>query len=125
MSNWTHVLASIRIDDLRWNDSVPDFDKLIGKECLWEDSPTENTLPLGSEGSLQKSVWINPRESDCAAYTVTIFGDLRDTDSAETYIEWFKGKCAEIEQNYVIRQAFITARNEQNGTLDWRYGNGN
>lgn len=118
MSSWIHVNASMRIDDLRLDDSVPDFDELIGKECLfdspesvWDDMDTNPDLylPIGSEGSLQKSVWINPDKSYAAAYTVTIFGDLRDRyeEDAEKVIEWFKDKCAEIN---VVRDAVITVR---------------
>ena len=79
MSNWTHVAGIIRIDGLRCLDNVldkPDFDEIIGKECLWE-SPEEvwddakknpeKYLPMGSEGSLQKTVWVNPDESCLAS----------------------------------------------------------
>jgi len=116
MSNWIHVNAAIRIDDLRLDDSVPDFDKLIGKEYSYLDDDWDGMihnpnlyLPMGSEGSLQKSVWINPDKSYAAAYTVTIFGDLRDCgkEDAEKVIEWFKDKCNEIN---VVRDAVITVR---------------
>lgn len=118
MSSWIHVNAVMRIDDLRFDDSVPDFDKLIGKEYLY-DSPRsvwddmihnpDLYLPMGSEGSLQKSVWINPDKSYAAAYSVMIFGDLRDCDEedAEKVIKWFKDKCNKIS---VVRDAVITVR---------------
>lgn len=118
MSSWIHVNAAIRIDDLRLDDSVPDFDKLIGKECLfespesvWDDMAANPKLylPMGSEGTLQKSVWINPEKCNMAAYSVMIFGDLRDRnkEDAERVIQWFKDKCTEIN---VVRDAVITVR---------------
>ena len=125
MSSWIHVNAAIRIDDLRLDDSVPDFDELIGKECLfdspesvWDDMAVNPDLylPMGSEGTLQKSVWVNPDKSYAAAYTVTIFGDLRDCD--EKVIEWFKGKCTEIN---VVRDAIITVRVNANKPLIFVY----
>ena len=67
MSNWTHVAGIIRVDYIKWDDDHElDFDKLIGKECLWgsdyevfedADKHPELYLPMGSEGSLQKSVF--------------------------------------------------------------------
>lgn len=123
MSNWTHVAGIIRVDGL----GFVDFDKLLGKECLWE-SPEEvwddmrnnpdDYLPMGSEGSLQKSVWINPNEHSLAAYTVSIFGDLRDHNSAKEIVDWFKKKC----EGLWIRNAVITAQNGWNGTETWTYG---
>ena len=78
MSNWTHVAGIIRIDDLRLKDTIPDFDKLIGKElhfmdtiAMWDEARDhpERYLPQGSEGSLMKSVWINPdRGGYCGLY---------------------------------------------------------
>ena len=109
MSSWLHVAAVMRIDDIRVDDDHkdPNFDKLIGKECLYTSSVSrwkdvkkhpENYLPMGSEGSLRKSVWINPDKSHCAAYTVTIFGDLRDRyeSDADMIISWFKDKTSVI-----------------------------
>lgn len=127
MSNWTHVAGVVRIDAIR----LPGFDELdiekhFGKECYW-DSPVsvwddarenpDNYLPMGSEGSLSKSVWINPDLHDVSSYTVTVFGDLRDHDSPDEIIEWFKEKCKGI----AVRQATITVQNEMNGTKSWTY----
>lgn len=129
MSNWTHVAGIIRIDCIRTLEDNPNFDTFIGKECLFEDdesvwirldSHPDEFLPAGSEGTLQKSVWINPEKCDIAAYTVSIFGDLRDHDNPKDIIEWFKKKCS----NLCIRQAVITVENELNGTLSWTYNDG-
>ena len=128
MSNWTHVAGIIRMDSVRFNESYTDdyFDKLIGKECLfgspsnvWDDAEKnpDDYLPMGSEGSLRKSVWINPDPSIIAAYTISIFGDLRDHDSTDEIIDWFKNKCSKIS----VRQAIITVLNERNGEKTWTY----
>ena len=129
MSNWTHVAGVIRVDYLKWGKDTPelDFDELLGKKCLWgsdeetwvdaENNPNKY-LPMGSEGSLQKSVWINPKDSHLARYTVSIFGDLRDHDSCDEIIEWFKNKCKLIGS---IRQATITVHNGYYGTKSYTY----
>lgn len=128
MSNWTHVAAVVRVDDIRAISGGLDFTKAFGKECLynspmeeWEryDEHPEEFLPMGSEGSLRMSVWENPDDSRMAAYTVSIFGDLRDHNSAEEIIDWFKKKCDIF--NWAIRQAVITVENELNGTKTYTY----
>ena len=129
MSNWTHVAGVMRIDALRFDDPYDFksyFDDLIGKQCLYNDDervwkdkdkhPNEY-LPMGSEGSLQKHIWINPDKSCLAAYTVTIFGDLRDHDNPQEIVDWFKEKC----ENLNIRQATISVDNELNGTINYTY----
>ena len=127
MSNWTHVAGIIRVDDLRLGDKDLDFEDLIGREILYEspfeewenaDNYPERYLPIGSEGSLQMSVWTNPDKSDLAAYTVSIFGDLRDHDSAQEIVDWFKKIC----EKFLVRSAVIVAENERNGQVSWTYG---
>jgi len=129
MSAWTHVAATVRIDDLRFSDdqTIPDWDEIFGKECLfhspsevWDDCEKhpEKYLPCGSEGTLRKTAWINPDSHAVAAYTVTIFGDLRDYDSPDKIIEWFKKK---VDPSKIgIRQAVITATNCYE-TKTWTY----
>lgn len=132
MSNWSHVAGIIRIDDIRFDDKTPDFDELVGKEMSYheysftndEDIDNSKYLPMGSEGSLKKSVWINPNISHMSAYTVSIFGDLRDHDSTSEIIQWFKDKCKSISEDYMIRQAVITVENEWSGTESWTYTQG-
>lgn len=127
MSNWTRVAGIIRANGLRIFDMEEmDFDEVIGKECLWEspeevwDDAEENPdkyLPMGSEGSLQKSIWINPDSGCLARYTISIFGDLRDHDSTSDIIEWFKEKCKKLW----VRNAVITVKNEWYGTETYTY----
>jgi hypothetical protein len=126
MSNWTHVAGIIRVDDLRLGEDL-DFEDLIGREILYEspfeeweniDKYPERYLPTGSEGSLQMSVWTNPDKSDLAAYTVSIFGDLRDHDNAQEVVDWFKKTC----EKFLVRNAVIVVENERNGQISWTYG---
>lgn len=129
MSNWTHVAGIIRVDGLRCLDDVlgdPNFDEIIGKECLWEspkeiwddaDDNPDKYLPMGSEGSLQKSIWINPDKDCMDSYTISIFGDLRDHDNVKEIIDWFKEKCKKLW----VRNAVITVENEWYGTETWTW----
>lgn len=129
MSNWTHVAGIVRIDSLRiLDDESFDFERVFGKELRFDDgyeafddaqANPEKYLPLGSEGSLTMSVWSNPDIHDVTAYTVSIFGDLRDHDSPKEIIRWFKGKCNLFGGR--IRNACIVANNEWNGTESWHY----
>ena len=125
MSNWTHVAATFRVDSFRLEKINPEeeksrWDEIFGKECLWDDplevwddqyKNPQDYLPMGSEGTLHKSVWINPDLHHMAAYTISIFGDLRDHDSPDEIIEWFRDKCSRL----YIRQAVITVDNELYG----------
>jgi hypothetical protein len=125
MSNWTHVAGIIRVDGFRAGaDTESDWDSIIGKELRYEDvfekwveaeDHPERFMPLGSEGSLTKSVWVNPNECCVAAYTVSIFGDLRNHDDPDAIVEWFKDKCSKL----YVRQATITVKNEWNGMRTW------
>lgn len=133
MSNWTHVAGIVRIDFIRFEEIseqeyLDAIDEIFGKEYdydspreLWEEAGEhpEEFLPAGSEGSLHKSMWLNPDKSCMAAMTVSIFGDLRDHDSPGEIIEWFKGKCE--NEDLMIRNAVITVENEWNGTRTWVY----
>ena len=118
MSQWLQVAAIARIDDFRENpistkEATDMFEKIFGKECLWGhgdfndafDHP-ENYLPMGSEGSLKMSVWVNPSTDYIDSYTVSIFGSLRDRDEtdADSIIEWFKNKISSLQcaRNAVI-----------------------
>ena len=124
MSNWTHVAAIVRVDSFRvFSSDKLDFSKVFGKELNYDDMigrvyyNEDEFLPIGSEGSLQMSVWTNPNTSSVAAYTVSIFGDLRDHNDPDAVIEWFKEKCKLL----MIRQATIVVENEQNGHRTWTY----
>lgn len=107
MSNWTHVAGVIRVDAIRARGFEP-----IDLKAYFSDG-----MPNGSEGGLDITVWENPDLHCLAAYTVSIFGDLRDHDSAHEIVEVLKQKCKDIW----VRQAVVTVENEQNGTENWFY----
>lgn len=68
-------------------------------------------LPMGSEGSLQMSIWHNPIKNEMASTTVSVFGDLRDyggSDDIERLEQWF-AKCCE---NNWTRQAVMQVIDE-------------
>lgn len=126
MSNWTHVAAIFRIDAFRFTGVELDFTEIFGRELDYHDAREmffecdehpEKFLPYGSEGSLHMSVWVNPDRSHLAAYTVSVFGDLRDHESIEDVINWFDEKCKAAS----IRQAVITVENEYLGTQTKTY----
>lgn len=74
---------------------------------------------MGSEGSLYKTIWRNPKKNSLAKYTVSIFGDLRDHDDPQKIVDWFKDICSKL--GWRVRNATITVRNEWNGTINWTY----
>ena len=132
MSSWTHVAGIIRIDSFRPFNDEPNWDRIFGKEITYEElmdwgceknrkikKHPEDFLPFGTEGSLTKTIWTNPDESCMNAYTVSIFGDLRDYDTPEEIINWFKDKCLKLN----VRNAVIAAYANCNKPLIWTYEN--
>lgn len=114
MSVWTHVAGIIRVDSMRafYDDIEEDkaefriLNEAIGRECdyesdsaVWADLDKHQNLymPCGSEGTLKKSIWVNPDPSYMSAYTISVFGDLRDFDNVEEVAEWFINACKKIE----------------------------
>lgn len=125
MSNWTHVAGIVRVDCFRFLGGI-DFAGVFGREVkafddreAWveADAHPERFLPMGSEGSLKMSVWENPDPCHLDAYTVSVFGDLRDYDDPKAVVEWFKGKCAGLN----VRNACIVAENEWGAMESWVY----
>lgn len=126
MSVWTHVAGIVRIDDLQFLGQT-DWLAYFGKECLYSDSGEvwkdadehpDEYLPMGSEGSLRSSIWKNPDPHSMAAYTVMIFGDLRDYCTSNTIVDWFKKK---LEGIPLVRQAVITVYTEGEKAITYTY----
>ncbi len=95
MSQWTHVNGNIRFDALRLtpNEDRKRLELLMGKTCSCEDAESkwdECTVPCGSEGSLCYKIYENPNESAMYAFSVSIWGDLRDYKDLEAIKKWFK-----------------------------------
>lgn len=128
MSQWTHVNASFRLNSLgiisdemiteNFGKSV-DYYGMYGIEYdeNWEVKEKEKYLPMGSEGSLEISIWHNPDTSCMASTTVSVFGDLRDYGSFEEIEEWFNKCCS----SFSIRQAICQVNVEGCGTKVFQY----
>ena len=103
MSQWTHVAAIFRLDSIG-KISDEDIYKVFGKEITWNDlynydeSEDTKTLPMGSEGTLEMSIWHNPDKSCIASTTVSVFGDLRDygENDINKLKEWFNDSCKQF-----------------------------
>lgn len=130
MSTWTHVAGIIRAYGVQNWESDHDWDSIIGKECLWgasretwkdADEHPEEYMPCGSEGTLQKSIWVNPDKSDVNAYTISVFGDLRDWYDVNAIIVWFK---ILVKNKLWVRSAVITVTNTLDETRTWSYNFG-
>jgi len=135
VSAWMHVSAVFRIDGVKKDyrrctlngRPVIDWDEITGKAIYdgdwcsdddyeqqrikesWEaySKHPNRFMPAGSEGSLQRLLWINPDAYCAARYTVTVFGDLRDYEDFGAIKEWFDGVCEKCH----IRQAVCHATN--------------
>lgn len=104
MSVWAHVNGSVRVDSIRML-GKPDFSKIFIKS-LWDDTNSNCNMPEGSEGSLDFRVIENPDKDSLSAYTVSIFGDLRDysKDRLQDIKDWFERVLKECG---MIRQAIL------------------
>jgi len=126
MSIWTHVAGIVRVNDFRFDESKINWNKVFGREIRFDSSDRtwheyakhpEKFMPCGSEGSLQRSVWVNPDNSHVAAYTISIFGDLRDYSDTDKIIAWFKESCDKMW----VRQACITVQCEAGDKQTYTY----
>ena len=89
MSIWTHVAAIIRIDSIKGfgigPQSKEELEKVLGPVAEFDGTDEEwnaCTLPCGSEGSLQYVIWENEDDHCISAFTVSVFGDLRNYDES-------------------------------------------
>lgn len=98
MSQWTHVCGCIRYDALRMvgtpYNHIEKIKELVGNPVSFDDSEEKwdaCNVPCGSEGSIQFVFWANPSLNALAAFTVGIFGDLRDFGKEDVHKikEWF------------------------------------
>ncbi len=110
MSQWTHVAAIFRLDSFG-TISDESIYKGFGKEVTWnnlcnyDELDDTKTLPMGSEGTLEMSIWHNPDKSCMASTTVSVFGDLRDYGGSDIdkLKEWFNECC----EKFLVRQAVM------------------
>lgn len=98
MSQWTHICGCIRYDALRMTGipfaTIEEIKKLIGNTVKFGDEKEKwdaCNVPCGSEGSIQFIFWSNPELSSLTAFTVAIFGDLRDfgLEGISEIKDWF------------------------------------
>ena len=113
MSVWTHIAGVIRVDCIR-GISEPKFNKIFIKS-LWGEYNPDCNMPMGSEGSLDFRVIENPNRNSIAAYTVVIFGDLRDfgTEDIHKIEDWWNKV---LEQCDMVRQAVLQIQPEDGET---------
>ena len=107
MSVWTHVAGCIRVDSFSFM-TQPDFKKIFVKELWDEKDEGECNMPNGSEGSLDYRIIRNPDPHAMSAYTIIIFGDLRDfgKEDKDEIINWWNRVLKECG---MIRQAVLQA----------------
>ena len=105
MSTWTHVAGCIRVDSFPFLPQ-PDFKKIFIKELWDEKDDGECNMPSGSEGSLDYRIIRNPNPDAMSAYTVLIFGDLRDfgKEDKDEITQWWNRV---LKQCGMIRQAIL------------------
>ncbi len=91
--------------------SIADIIKLVGQPVSFDDP--EQTwdkcdVPCGSEGSIQFVFWTNPSVNSASAYTVGVFGDLRDfgKEDVSKIKDWFNRVTLE-EKGVMVRNAII------------------
>ena len=126
MSIWTHVAAIIRIDTIKGLGIGPqnkeELEKVLGPVARFNSSDEDwnsCTLPRGSEGSLEYVIWENEDEHCVSAFTVSVFGDLRDYDEIESIEKWFNEFCGKFSG--WIRQAVCLAEVEYGATKVFQY----
>ena len=105
MSTWTHVSGCIRVDSFSFMPQ-PDFKKIFVKNLWNEKDEGECNMPNGSEGSLDYRIIRNPNPDAMSAYTIAIFGDLRDfgKEDKEELVNWWNRVLNECS---MIRQAVL------------------
>lgn len=131
MSIWTHVNGSIRIDSFRFaeieghvkpENSPEDPSKYLGRIITYDDLVNgadikDTFIPCGSEGSLEYVIYRNPHLNCLAAYTVAIFGDLRDYNNIEEILKYLFKIC----ENKAIRSGIVEIEVEGHDPEIFRY----
>lgn len=149
MSQWTHINGSIRYDHISlglseikhpiWNNKDNQYyslDKILGNKFPsyawnWDETLTEEKeveydelwdsceVPIGSEGSIDYSIWQNPKSNIISQYTVNIWGDLRDfgLSNIDKVKSWFN----KITDGFMIRSAILEIDIESHSTIILSY----
>jgi hypothetical protein len=116
MSQWTHVAGIVRVDALQFlplgSEGNPDLEQKLGPMCLYNSWDERSTLPRGSEGSLEYAIHTADQNA-LAAYTVAIWGDLRDFNSIDAIEAWLNTTFGSL----LIRNAVVQVEVEQGPTV--------
>ena len=130
MSVWTHINGNIRLDEFGEH-SERKIKSIMGKMKVYKpelsglseddfsDDYNEITLPIGSEGSVLYSVVANKDVSSLPAYSISIWGDLRDYDTDkvnEELIPWFKDLLLTFKSGYMLMRNAILEIEVEDGT---------
>lgn len=118
MSTWTHVAATIRIDDMMSIFGIGTNLKEMFRRDTWAHPDEKGNLPAGSEGSLDVEIIERP-ENDGSQYmkTVCIFGDLRDYEDLVPIHIWWSNIKNNLPLECEIRQAILLAECENGKKL--------
>ena len=122
MSIWTQINGSIRYDDIRAFEAglLEKYKRALGNVVEFDD-PEQKwdkcNVPLGSEGSLQWKLIENPDESSLAAYTVLIWGSLRNYSDLDEIGRWFC-QCI-LQEGFSVRQGILHAKVEGGEEVVW------
>lgn len=116
MSQWTQVCGNIRLDAMimldderltfeAWESNIA---KAFGEPISYEEVGVKKSIiPCGSEGSIKYKIVRQSNEaSHLAAFTVPIWGSLRDYDSDAEIFKWIK-KVSKSKDAINIRQGII------------------
>lgn len=138
MSIWTHVNGSIRIDGAHTYEENEEqtINNIVGEMINYNElakldimEEPQCDLPMGSEGSLQYKFVFYGEDEDlgdgCESHSMSrgsilIWGDLRDYDTPNEIVAWFKNLLTKIEKSnkgFFIREALIDVYTEGNNRL--------
>jgi hypothetical protein len=114
MSKWTHVTGAIRVDAVFFKDEEGSefykhkLEKILGPPRLY-DNWKKSTLPCGSEGSLDYHIHVYRSEANMPWVVISIWGDLRDYDSADLIKKWWRFTLKRINSTvpFTIRDAVL------------------
>ena len=149
MSFWTYVAAEFTFDTFYLKEHKEKIDEkflddIFGKAVRYKDLSREvwddikehpkNYLPIGSEGTLKKSVWVKQVKTSKGGLSyrgkhVRVYGSLRDFWDQEPIEEWFKRVCnkPEIDEGAVkieldggVTPIIITYEQLMNDESDFR-----
>lgn len=125
MSAWTHISGMVRMSGsgtVGCNPTLgpttieyPEFDgdhtDYSKYEEAWRQAEKAGT-PCGSEGSVQWSWTSNEKDSSVIAGHFSIWGDLRDFESADVIFEWLKQriKALRSSDNMWLRECAVKVR---------------